>query len=194
MFLEQSGNKNKNKGWIEIITGSMFSGKTEELIRRVNRVIIAGQTVLICKPSVDTRNGSNKIVSHSEKSLPSIEVKNASDILTKVKNEDVIAIDEIQFFDSNIIDVCKTLANKGKRVIAAGLDMDYAGNSFGAMPELMAVAEYITKLHAICTECGDLANYSFRITSKKEKIVIGDKNEYTALCRECYNNAMNNKK
>ena len=158
MFIEQNRESSQKKGWIEVITGSMFSGKTEELIRRINRVRIAGMEVKVFKPHIDNRYDADKIVSHNKTSLESIKVKYAEEILSWVEHTDVISVDESQFFDDTLVDVCNDLANMGKRVIVAGLDMDYKGNPFGPLPRIMAIAEYITKLQAICMECGDLAH------------------------------------
>ena len=158
MFIEQNRESSQKKGWIEVITGSMFSGKTEELIRRINRVRIAGKEVKVFKPHIDNRYDADKIVSHNKTSLESIKVKYAEEILSWVEHTDVISVDESQFFDDTLVDVCNDLANMGKRVIVAGLDMDYKGNPFGPLPRIMAIAEYITKLQAICMECGDLAH------------------------------------
>ncbi len=187
MFLEQNKHIHLGKGWIEVITGSMFSGKTEELIRRINRVKIANMDVIVFKPVVDKRFSENNIVSHNKTREFSVQVNKAAEILDLVNDIPVVCIDEAQFFDNGLTDVCLKIANKGKRVIVAGLDMDFLGNPFGSMPDLLCVAEYITKLHAICTECGDLANFSFRKTANKEKIMLGEKGEYTPLCRSCYN-------
>jgi len=187
MFLEQSVNNIRNKGWIEVITGSMFSGKTEELIRRINRAKIANQKIKVFKPSIDNRYSPDKIVTHNEQAVTSIIVNDAEEILKNKTDCEVIAIDEAQFFKNNLIEVCRKLANDGKRVIVAGLDMDYTGNPFDPVPQLMALAEYITKLHAVCTNCGDLAQFTYRKSKDKEKIVVGDKKEYKALCRKCYN-------
>ncbi|MGL6269673.1 MAG: thymidine kinase [Chitinophagaceae bacterium] len=174
-------------GWIEVICGSMFSGKTEELIRRLKRARIAHLKVAIFKPEVDNRYHKQNIVSHDESYVVSTPVKQSKDILTLAKDVDVVGIDEAQFFDADILSVCETLAEKGIRVIVAGLDMDYTGKPFGPMPELLAIAEYITKLHAICMQCGAIANYSYRKTKQENQLVIGEKEHYEARCRKCFN-------
>lgn len=186
MFLEKIIRHNKKSGWIEIICGSMFSGKTEELIRRVKRVKLANQKIKIFKSKLDTRYSDNKIISHNQNFISSISVKNSSEINILSNDCHVVAIDEAQFFDIGIVDVCNTLANNGNRVIIAGLDMDYKGRPFGPMPYLMATAEYITKLHAICVRSGNLAHYSFRISNNTKIIEIGEKNKYEPLSREEY--------
>jgi thymidine kinase len=173
-------------GWIEVICGSMFSGKTEELIRRLKRARIANLKVEIFKPAFDNRYHAQNIVSHDESSIASTPVNNSSEILFMTEGVDVVGIDEAQFFDENIISVCETLAAKGIRVIVAGLDMDYTGKPFGPMPDLLAIAEYITKLHAICMKCGAIANYSYRKTSQNDQLVIGEKDHYEARCRKCF--------
>jgi thymidine kinase len=189
MFIEPSLGQTRNqekKGQIEVICGSMFSGKTEELIRRVNRALIAKQKVEIFKPAVDTRYHRAQVVSHDASSVRSIPVQFAEDILLLSGNCDVVGIDEVQFFDGQIVRVAVELARSGKRVILAGLDMDFEGNPFGAMPQLMAVAEYVTKVHAICMKCGDLAAFSFRLSPDKEKVLLGEKESYEARCRKCF--------
>ena len=185
MFLENPAYNNEQFGWIEVICGSMFSGKTEELIRRVKRAKIANQKVKIFKPIIDSRS-KNYIESHDDNKLESIEVKSSSEIFNKLKNCDVVAIDEAQFFDDEIVDVCNKIANSGIRVIIAGLDMDYLGNPFGPIPDLLAVAEYITKVHAICPHCGNLATHSYRLSTEKEQVVLGEKDKYEPRCRICY--------
>jgi thymidine kinase len=185
MFLELRGN-NQSGGWIEVITGSMFSGKTEELIRRINRVKIANLSVEVFKPTVDTRYAEDKIVSHAKRSMGSIIVSQTEGIEAMAKNLDVVAIDEAQFFDEALVPLCTSLANQGKRVIVAGLDMDFNGQPFGPVPHLMAIAEFVTKLQAICTQCGQLAHYSFRKSNIKEKILVGGHNTYIPLCRSCF--------
>lgn len=189
MFIEPSLGQTRNqekKGQIEVICGSMFSGKTEELIRRVNRALIAKQKVEIFKPAMDTRYHRAQVVSHDASSVRSIPVQFAEDILLLSGNCDVVGIDEVQFFDGQIVRVAVELARSGKRVILAGLDMDFEGNPFGAMPKLMAVAEYVTKVHAICMKCGDLAAFSFRLSPDKEKVLLGEKESYEARCRKCF--------
>ncbi|MCH7413363.1 thymidine kinase [Belliella sp. R4-6] len=189
MFIEPfigAKNKKDKKGHIEVICGSMFSGKTEELIRRLNRALIAKQKVEIFKPSIDTRYHDLDVVSHNENAIRSTPVNFADDIILLAGDCDVVGIDEVQFFDNQIINVANTLANSGKRVILAGLDMDFEGKAFEPMPQLLAIAEYVTKVHAICMKCGDLASYSFRLSDTKEKVVLGEKESYEARCRKCY--------
>lgn len=175
------------KGWIEVICGSMFSGKTEELIRRIRRARIAQQVVEIYKPSTDTRYAAEKVVSHDANEIHSITVAQSSEILQHLRDADVIAVDEAQFFDDGILEVCNEIANKGRRVIVAGLDKDFRGMPFGPMPRLMAAAEYVTKVHAVCVNCGALANFSHRTSADDGLIVLGEKNNYQPLCRECFN-------
>ena len=193
MFLENPAYNNEQFGWIEVICGSMFSGKTEELIRRIKRAKIANQKFKVFKPTIDSRS-KNYIESHDESKLESTEVKHSSEILDNVKNCHVVAIDEAQFFDDGIVNVCNQLANKGVRVIIAGLDMDYLGNPFGPIPNLMAVAEYVTKVHAVCKKSGNIANYSFRKNKKKDIVVIGEKDKYEPLSRSIYYKKMNKNK
>ena len=193
MFLENPAYNNEQFGWIEVICGSMFSGKTEELIRRIKRTKIANQKFKVFKPTIDSRS-KNYIESHDESKLESTEVKHSSEILNNVKNCHVVAIDEAQFFDDGIVNVCNQLANKGVRVIIAGLDMDYLGNPFGPIPNLMAVAEYVTKVHAVCKKSGNIANYSFRKNKKKDIVVIGEKDKYEPLSRSIYYKKMNKNK
>jgi thymidine kinase len=189
MFLENKNNGKIPKGWIEVIAGSMFSGKTEELIRRMKRAKIAKQKVEIFKPQIDTRYSEDKVVSHDANQITSKPVENSLLILNLVDDVEVVGIDEAQFFDSGIFDVCNILANRGIRVIVAGLDMDFKGNPFGPMPQLMSVAEYVTKVHAICMKCGDLANYSHRLSESEMLVELGEKDKYEPLCRTCYNKA-----
>ncbi len=189
MFIEpQLGRSNRpgKIGWIEVICGCMFSGKTEELIRRLNRALIAKQKVEIFKPTIDTRYHDQKIVSHSEREIRSTPVNFASDILLLAGDCDVVGIDEAQFFDEAIVEVCNALANSGKRVIVAGLDMDYEGNPFGPMPNLLAVAEYVTKVHAICAQTGELASFSFRLTANDAQVMLGEKDSYEARSRQAF--------
>ena len=193
MFLENPAYNNEQFGWIEVICGSMFSGKTEELIRRIKRAKIANQKFKVFKPTIDSRS-KNYIESHDESKLESTEVKHSSEILDNVKNCHVVAIDEAQFFDDGIVNVCNQLANKGVRVIIAGLDMDYLGNPFGPIPNLMAVAEYVTKVHAVCKKSGNIANYSYRKNKKKDIVVIGEKDKYEPLSRSIYYKKMNKNK
>lgn len=175
-----------HRGWIEIICGSMFSGKTEELIRRLRRARIANLRVGIFKPVTDDRYHRENIVSHDDNSIPSIPVANAHAILHDINLVDVVGIDEAQFFDDSLPEVCAALALKGTRVIVAGLDMDYLGNPFGPMPALLSQAEFITKLHAICMQCGNIANYSYRKSGIEEQLLIGNKDLYEPRCRLCY--------
>ncbi|HET8860212.1 thymidine kinase [Marivirga sp.] len=177
----------KGKGWIELICGSMFSGKTEELIRRLNRALIAKQKIEIFKPKIDTRYDESEVVSHNKTKIRSTPVDFAEDILLFSGNSEVVGIDEAQFFDSEIVNVVNTLANQGKRVIIAGLDMDFSGKAFGSMPELMATAEYVTKVHAICVKCGGIASYSYRLSENKQKVILGEKDKYEPRCRKCFN-------
>lgn len=189
MFVEPSPNINKaaeRKGQIEVICGSMFSGKTEELIRRLNRARIARLKVEIFKPSIDKRYHEQDVVSHNETSIRSTPVQFAGDILLLAGDCDVVGIDEAQFFDLDLVPVVQKLANQGKRVILAGLDMDFEGKPFEPMPQLMAIAEYVTKVHAICMKCGDLAAFSFRLSESKDKVVLGEKEAYEARCRKCF--------
>ncbi len=176
----------KETGWIEVIAGCMFSGKTEELIRRLRRAKIAKQTVKIFKPRIDDRYSSTDIVSHSEQSLPSILIDDIKDIFNFSGDAEVIGIDEAQFFDAGIVDVCNELANRGKRVIVAGLDQDYRGVPFDPMPQLLAVAEYITKTLAICVVCGNPADKTQRKTYTSERVVVGAADIYEARCRKCH--------
>lgn len=189
MFIESSIGKSRNperKGHIEVICGSMFSGKTEELIRRLNRAFIAKQKVEIFKPSIDKRYHDSDVVSHNDNAIRSTPVSFADDIILLAGDCDVVGIDEVQFFDNRIVHVAIVLANSGKRVILAGLDMDFEGNPFEPMPQLLAIAEYVTKVHAICMKCGDLASYSYRLVEAKEKVVLGEKESYEARCRTCF--------
>lgn len=185
MFLEPHF-KGQRSGWIEVICGSMFSGKTEELIRRLKRAKIANQKVEIFKPSVDQRYDKAHVVSHDMNSILSVPVSHSSRILELTEDFSVIGVDEAQFFDMGLVDVCQELALKGIRVIVAGLDMDYLGKPFGPMPDLLAVAEYITKVHAICSHCGNLATHSYRLVVNSEHVFLGSKEEYEPRCRTCY--------
>ena len=186
MFLEPSFHTQR-RGWIEVICGSMFSGKTEELIRRLKRVRIADQSAEIFKPARDTRFSAEEVVSHDARTILSRPVHHSSDILLVDTNTDVVGIDEAQFFDMGLKDVCEELATRGHRVIVAGLDMDFRGEPFGPMPDLLAVAEYVTKLHAICNHCGNLATHTYRLIPDAETIVLGEKDIYEARCRHCFN-------
>ncbi len=185
MFLEPHF-KGQRSGWIEVICGSMFSGKTEELIRRLKRAKIANQRVEIFKPRIDTRYDDARVVSHDANSILSMPVEHSARLRVLAEGFDVIGIDEAQFFDMELPDVCQELALKGVRVIAAGLDMDYRGRPFGPMPNLLAVAEYITKVHAICPHCGNLATHSYRLTHDNADILLGEKDLYEPRCRACY--------
>lgn len=189
-FLENSVRSDGKKGSVELITGSMFSGKTEELIRRLRRAQFAGLKVAIFKPSLDKRYSETRVVSHDEKSISSTPVDNASSILLLAGDVSVVGIDEAQFFDESIVDVCNTLADNGIRIIVAGLDMDFMGKPFGPMPALLAIAEYVTKVHAICMHCGNLAQYSHRKSGGDQVVLLGEKDIYEALCRGCYNKAI----
>ena len=186
MFLESKNNKKLGKGWIEVVCGSMFSGKTEELIRRLRRAQIAKMNVEIFKPAVDVRYDEDDIVSHNENAIRSTPVESSQQILLMANDVEVVGIDEVQFFDSEIVNVCNTLANNGIRVIVAGLDMDYSGKPFGVMPQLMAVAEYVTKVHAICIDCGDLAQFTHRKIDDDSLVLLGETESYEPLCRKCY--------
>jgi len=188
-FLENSVRATGKRGSIEVITGSMFSGKTEELIRRLRRAQFAGLKVEIFKPSLDKRYSESRVVSHDEKSILSTPVDNASAILLLAGDVNVVGIDEAQFFDTTIIDVCNKLADKGIRIVIAGLDMDFMGNPFGPIPGLLTIAEYVTKVHAICMRCGNLAHYSFRKSEEEQVVILGEKDKYEPLCRTCYNKA-----
>jgi len=190
MFLENSINNTGRSGWIEVITGSMFSGKTEELIRRLKRANFANLKVEIFKPVIDTRYSESKVVSHDSNAIISTQVESASNISLMVSNVDVVGIDEAQFFDNGLVEVCNRLADSGIRVIVAGLDMDFKGNPFGPIPALISIAEYVTKVHAICMRCGNLAHYSYRKSDTDKIILLGEKDIYEALCRNCYNDAM----
>lgn len=192
MFLEKTPKEKERAGWIEVICGSMFSGKTEELLRRINRAKIAKQKVELFKPAIDTRYDDVEVVSHDKKSQESTPVENASRILLMVNDQDVVGIDEAQFFDEELVNVCNILANNGIRVIIAGLDMDFSGKPFGPIPQLMAIAEYVTKVHAICIECGNLAQYSHRLIKDEQLVLLGEQDNYEPLCRNCFN--LKNKK
>lgn len=191
MFLESKVQNSQQLGWIEVICGSMFSGKTEELIRRLKRAEFAKQKTLIFKPSTDVRYSENKVVSHDSNEIISKSVSSSKEIIQLSKDIDVVALDEAQFFDDRIVDVCNELANGGKRVIVAGLDMDYEGNPFGPMPNLMAIAEFVTKVHAICTKTGNLANYSHRISKSKDLVLLGEREEYEPLSRLAFKENFN---
>tara|TARA_B100001059_G_scaffold102029_1_gene101772 strand:- start:396 stop:1022 length:627 start_codon:yes stop_codon:yes gene_type:complete len=193
MFLENPVNTNEQFGWIEVICGSMFSGKTEELIRRLKRAQFARQKIEIFKPVIDLRYDDELVTSHDQNQIPSTPVPAAANIPILADGCDVVGIDEVQFFDNEIIHVCNNLANCGMRVIVAGLDMDYQGNPFGPMPGLMATAEYVTKLHAICSRTGNLANYSYRTSNKDDLVILGEKENYEPLSRAAFFNAKKKK-
>ncbi|MDO4224946.1 MAG: thymidine kinase [Bergeyella zoohelcum] len=193
MFLENTINHAKQSGWMEVICGSMFSGKTEELIRRLRRAEMAGQRVEIFKPKIDTRYDDDNVVSHNQTKIRSTPVESSGEILLLGSTCDVVAIDEAQFLDMDIVKVANQLANSGKRVIIAGLDMDYMGRPFGPMPNLMATAEYVTKVHAICKKTGNLANYSMRISGSDELVQLGETDSYEAVSRRVFaNEVLNN--
>lgn len=191
MFLEHQ--IENHSGRIEVVCGSMFSGKTEELIRRIKRAKIAKQKCVIFKPKIDVRYDDTKVVSHDKNAIASIVVEKANEILKHSNNIDVIGVDEAQFFDLNLVDICDYLADKGIRVIVAGLDLDAFGQPFGPMPNLIAKADYVTKVHAICVDCGQPARHSFRIASEEQLVLLGDVKEYEALCRVCFADKFNKK-
>ena len=186
MFLEKDRNDSARRGWIEVICGSMFSGKTEELIRRLNRARIAKQKVEVFKPAMDTRYDEEDVVSHDANKSPSIPVQNATQILFYAEDFEVVGIDEAQFFGNELVSVCNELAENGKRVVVSGLDMDYLGKPFGPIPQLLSIAEYVTKVHAICIRCGSLANYSHRTVHDDKLVVLGETDAYEPLCRKCF--------
>jgi thymidine kinase len=186
MFLENTAGSSSGQGWIEVITGSMFSGKTEELIRRLRRAKIAKQKVEIFKPRIEVRYSVEEVVSHDENAIHSTPVDSSANIRLLASGVEVVGIDEAQFFDDGLVDVCNQLAESGVRVIIAGLDMDYKGVPFGPMPGLMAIAEYVTKVHAICVRCGNLANYTHRMSEDDKLILLGETDIYEPLCRVCY--------
>jgi thymidine kinase len=186
MFLENTVDKSSKQGWIEVITGSMFSGKTEELIRRLKRARFAKQKIEIFKPRIEVRYSVEEVVSHDENAIHSTPVDSASNILLLANEVEVVGIDEAQFFDDGLVSVCNQLANSGIRVIVAGLDMDYRGIPFGPMPKLLSIAEYVTKVHAICVRCGTLANHTHRLSEDDKLIVLGETDIYEPLCRGCY--------
>ncbi len=185
MFLEPRYGGQRS-GWIEVITGCMFSGKTEELLRRLRRSNIAGQKIIIFKPYTDDRYSESDVVSHDSTSMPSILIKETSNILNHTQEYQVIGIDEGQFFDAEIVTISEKLALQGKRVVIAGLDLDYKGIPFGPIPNLMAIAEYVTKVHAICSHCGNLATHSYRISEEVDQVLVGEKDKYEPRCRQCY--------
>ena len=187
MFLEQFPIQNRSNGWIEVICGSMFSGKTEELIRRLRRAEFAKQDLILFKPSVDIRYSEKNVVSHRGTEFNAVLVSSSKEILDTVKNQKVVAIDEAQFFDDQLVEVASELAGRGIRVILAGLDMDYKGTPFGPMPALLASAEYVSKVHAICVSCGNLAQFSNRLVADTDQVMLGAVEEYRPLCRSCFN-------
>ncbi|MDG1147056.1 MAG: thymidine kinase [Crocinitomicaceae bacterium] len=186
MSLEHVPGEVKNQGWIEVICGSMFSGKTEELIRRLRRAEFAKQNILLIKPKVDSRYHKENVVSHQGNSFDAVCVNNALEIPKIWTNEKIVAIDEAQFFDDTLVAVCTELASKGVRIILAGLDMDFKGIPFGPMPQLLCIAEYVSKVHAICVSCGNLAQFSHRTVNVNEQVLLGAVEEYKPLCRACY--------
>ena len=188
MFLEEH-RQGRRRGWIEVICGSMFSGKTEELIRRLKRSQFARQKIEIFKPNLDTRYDEIKVVSHQGSEIHSTPVPSSSNILLLVNDADVVGVDEAQFFDDELPNVCRQLADSGVRVIVAGLDMDFTGKPFGPMPQLMAMAEYVTKVHAICMSCGNLAYVSHRKSADEKLVLLGETDSYEPLCRDCFNKA-----
>jgi thymidine kinase len=194
MFLENTINRGRRHGWIEVICGSMFSGKTEELIRRLKRAEFAKMKVEIFKPMVDVRYSEEAVVSHDENTIRSTPIQHSSQLLLMTTDVEVVGIDEAQFFDEGLPEVCNQLANQGIRVVVAGLDMDYLGRPFGPMPNLLAIAEFVTKVHAICVKTGNLAQYSYRVTGDNELVHLGEKESYLPLSREAYNEEMKKRK
>ncbi len=194
MFLEHPNLETPRRGWVEVICGSMFSGKTEELIRRLKRARIAKMKVEIFKPKLDTRYDEANVVSHDSNFIHSTPVDSASQILLLTGDVEVVGVDEAQFFDDELPAVCETLANRGLRVIVAGLDMDFLGKPFGPLPQLLALAEFVTKVHAICMNCGNLAHISHRTVNNQSRIMLGEQESYIPLCRTCYNTEMKNAK
>lgn len=189
MFIERDINAHKKTGIIEVVAGSMFSGKTEELIRRLKRAKIARQKVEIFKPAMDVRYSLTEVVSHDDNSIRSTPVENSANILLLSSDVDVVGIDEAQFFDKGLVEVVVKLANMGTRVIIAGLDMDFKGVPFGPIPDLMAVADHVTKVHAICVRCGNIAQFSHRLSDKEQVVLLGEKDIYEPLCRRCFREA-----
>lgn len=190
MFLEQFPLQNRSNGWIEVICGSMFSGKTEELIRRLRRAEFAHQELILFKPVIDKRYSDKNVVSHQGTEFNAVLIQESSEILVEVTNQKVVAIDEAQFFDDGLVAVVSELASRGIRVILAGLDMDYKGVPFGPMPSLLASAEYVTKVHAICVSCGNLAQFSNRLVAETDQVMLGAVEEYRPLCRSCFNKSL----
>jgi thymidine kinase len=193
MYDENYINTKTRKGWIEVITGSMFSGKTEELIRRLKRAKLANQKVKIFKHALDNRSSMDELVSHDDNSISSMSVSSAKEILGHTTDVEVVGIDEGQFFAGDLIEICNFMANSGIRIIVAGLDMDYQGKPFGSIPALMAVSDFVTKLHAVCVRCGNPAQYSHRKIDVDDLVLLGAKNEYEPLCRGCFFKASNRK-
>ena len=189
MFLEHTSDRSRRKGWIEVVCGSMFSGKTEELIRRLRRAEFAKQRVGIFKPGTDTRYHETDVVSHDKRAIPSIPVRDSAALLQQAADLEVVGIDEAQFFDDHLPHVCEQLASQGVRVIVAGLDMDFQGRPFGPMPQLLAIAEFVTKVHAICMRCGELATFSHRTNTSERLILLGETDSYEPLCRGCFDAA-----
>lgn len=189
MFLENTINKSGTHGWIEVITGSMFSGKTEELLRRLKRAKFAKQKIEIFKPKIEVRYSEEEVVSHDENAILSTPVDSSANIILLANNVEVVGVDEAQFFDDGLVEVCNSLASSGIRVIVAGLDMDFRGKPFGPIPKLLSVAEYVTKVHAICVRCGNLAQYTHRTSGGEKLILLGETDMYEPLCRSCYNKA-----
>ena len=189
---ENVGGEARRPGRIEVVCGSMFSGKTEELIRRMRRAEFAKQKVEIFKPAIDTRYSEEDVVSHDQHAIPSTPIDSSASILLLTSDIDVVGIDEAQFFDMGLVDVCNQLANRGVRVIVAGLDMDFRGVPFGPMPALCAISDDVTKVHAICVKCGNLAYLSHRTVSDERRVLLGETQEYEPLCRECYQKAVQN--
>ena len=190
MFLEQFTKEKGQQGWIEVICGSMFSGKTEELIRRLRRAEFAKQTILLVKPGIDDRYATEAVVSHQGQSWEAKRVAEAKEIREEWNGQQIVAIDEAQFFDAALVQVCNDLANKGVRVIVAGLDMDFMGLPFGPMPQLMAIAEEVSKVHAVCVHCGKLAQFSHRTVAQTQQVLVGAVEKYQPLCRSCYQKAL----
>ena len=190
MFLEQFTKENGQQGWIEVICGSMFSGKTEELIRRLRRAEFAKQTILLVKPGIDDRYATEAVVSHQGQSWEAKRVAEAKEIQEEWNGQQIVAIDEAQFFDTALVQVCNDLANNGVRVIVAGLDMDFKGLPFGPMPQLMAIAEEVSKVHAVCVHCGKLAQFSHRTVAQTQQVLVGAVEKYQPLCRSCYQKAL----
>lgn len=194
MFLENTLNRGRKQGWIEVICGSMFSGKTEELIRRLKRAEFAKMKVEIFKPKIDVRYSDDDVVSHDKTTIRSTAIEHSSQLLILASDVEVIGIDEAQFFDDGLPEVCNQLANQGIRVIIAGLDMDYLGRPFGPMPNLLAIAEFVTKVHAICVQTGHLAHHSYRLSENDSLVQLGEQESYVPLSREAFNEAMKKKK